>query len=226
MILKNFVVFEGIDGSGTSTQISLLKEKFSHKNICFTAEPTGSPIGLFIRSILKGNLAVEPSTMAYLFATDRNEHVYGADGIVSKQKDGYAVVSDRYLFSSLAYQTPTCPPGLPQKLNEHFPLPEYLFYFDISPEQSLSRVKSRGETEIYETDAIQKQTEREYKNIIAHYKALCNEQGTEKTDTKIDTNVDSNTGTMHIIEIDATQDIQTIHKIIVKTLENMPMFKA
>lgn len=206
MILENFVVFEGIDGSGTSTQLSYLKEKYSQKKLFFTAEPTNSPIGLCIRNILKGDLVVSDSTMAYLFAADRNEHIYGQNGIIEKQKEGFTVFSDRYLFSSLAYQNPLCPIGLPQKLNENFPLPEYLFYFDIDPEDSLNRVKNRGETEIYETLAIQKQTAAEYKKILTFYK---------KTNYK----------SMKIIEIDAKKSIEEVHKKIMDSLQNLPIFK-
>lgn len=205
MILENFIVFEGIDGSGTSTQLALLKQNFIEKKLYFTAEPTNSPIGLFIRSILKGNIKVSPSTMAYLFASDRNEHIHGLDGVLAKQKEGFTVFSDRYLFSSLAYQNPICPKALPQKLNEDFPLPEYLFYFDIDPEKSLSRVFKRGETEIYENLAFQEQTRKEYKKIINWYKE---------------------NSRMKIIEIDASKSIDEVYAKIMDSLKNMPIFKA
>lgn len=205
MILDNFIVFEGIDGSGTSTQLSLIKERHPDKKLFFTAEPTNSPIGLFIRSILKGELEIAPSTMAYLFASDRNEHLYGREGILAQKENGFIVFSDRYLFSSLAYQNPICPEGLPEKLNENFPLPEYLFYFDIEPEESLSRVHMRGETEIYETLSIQKQTQAEYKKILSAYK-------------------EKNIPGMHIVEIDASKPIEVVYQKIMDTLVNLPIY--
>lgn len=204
MILKNFIVFEGIDGSGTSTQLALLAQNHPEKKLFFTAEPTNSPIGLFIRNILKGNIKVAPSTMAYLFASDRNEHVHGSDGIIAKQKEGFTVFSDRYLFSSLAYQNPQCPPGLPQTVNKDFPLPEYVFYFDIDPNLSLSRVLHRGETEIYENIEKQKQTQAEYKKIFEWYK--------KNTD-------------IQIIELDAQKTIEEVYAKIMEHLKNIPIFK-
>ena len=77
MILKNFIVFEGIDGAGTSTQLNILKEKLENKNVFFTVEPTDLPSGKFLRTILSGSVKVAPSTAAYLFASDRNEHLFG-----------------------------------------------------------------------------------------------------------------------------------------------------
>ncbi|MBO5401170.1 MAG: dTMP kinase, partial [Spirochaetaceae bacterium] len=62
MILKNFVVFEGIDGAGTSTQLKILKDKLQNKNVFFTVEPTELPTGKFLRTILSGNVKVAPTT--------------------------------------------------------------------------------------------------------------------------------------------------------------------
>ncbi len=73
MILNNFVVFEGIDGAGTSTQMRLLAERDSGKKIAFTAEPTERPTGKFLRQILAGKEKVSAQTAAYLLPrTGRN----------------------------------------------------------------------------------------------------------------------------------------------------------
>ena len=150
MVLKNFIVFEGIDGSGTSTQIKKLVE--SNPNVFIaTAEPTTNETGKFLRRMLCGEFSVDEKTASYLFAADRCEHIFGKDGIESLIKNGKTVVSDRYFFSSLAYQSVSCGKDLPRLLNSPFPLPEYLFYFKIDPEISLKRVDSRnGQKEIYE----------------------------------------------------------------------------
>lgn len=178
MVLQNFIVFEGIDGAGTSTQINILKNNPEAKKFLFTAEPTPAPTGIFLRSMLKGSIKISNETAAYLFAADRNEHVNGAmcldgsnlaTGIRKACADGYTVVSDRYLFSSLAYQSIDCPPELPRMLNSLFPLPELLFYFDIKPADSLRRVDSRGEREIYEKLDFLERTEAQYRKIIAEY---------------------------------------------------------
>ena len=77
-ILENFIVLEGLDGSGTTTQLEMLEERFKTLTIPFfsTFEPTKSGTGELIREILKGKKKVHPDTIAFLFAADRNEHLH------------------------------------------------------------------------------------------------------------------------------------------------------
>ncbi len=175
MTIKGFVVFEGIDGAGTTTQLKKLKEKFGRDEIFITAEPTSSETGLFLRKMLRGEFTVDRRTSAYLFAADRCEHVYGKDGIIENAEKGRIVASDRYFFSSLAYQGSDGEDDLPSLLNSPFPLPELLFFFRIRPEVSLKRVMDRGgNLEIYEKIDFQKKTAENFERIIADY------DGTEK----------------------------------------------
>lgn len=200
MILNNFVVFEGIDGAGTSTQMRLLAERDSGKKIAFTAEPTERTTGKFLRQILAGNEKVAPQTAAYLFAADRAEHLWGQGGIVDQTKNGLTVVSDRYLFSNLAYQGVTCGEDLPKTLNSPFPLPQLLFFFDISAQKSLERVEKRGEAkEIYENEKFLNDTASRYRAIIDQYKKL------------------ENSG-MRIVELDATLPKEKISDLIWKEI--------
>ena len=200
MILKNFIVFEGIDGSGTSTQIKRLAERFSKDEVFVTAEPTSGETGKFLRKMLKGDFQVDEKTAAFLFAADRCEHIFGKDGIISQTEKVKTVISDRYFFSSLAYQSVSCGKELPELLNSVFPLPEILFYFKINPEISISRVNSRGETkEIYEKISFQKKTAELYDSIINEYKNR------------------KNSG-MKIVEVDAAKSIEEISDFIWKNL--------
>ena len=200
MILEKFVVFEGIDGAGTSTQIKMLKERSQGKKIAFTAEPTKNSTGKFLRQILSGSEKVSPQTAAYLFAADRAEHLWGEGGIVDQTKNGLTVVSDRYLFSNLAYQGVTCGEDLPKLLNSPFPLPQLLLFFDISAQKSLERVEKRGEAkEIYESVDFLKNTAIRYRNIISEYKKIAD-------------------GKMRIIEIDATLSKEKISDLIWKEI--------
>lgn len=200
MILNNFVVFEGIDGAGTSTQMRLLAERDSGKKIAFTAEPTERPTGKFLRQILAGKEKVSAQTAAYLFAADRAEHLWGQGGIVDQTKNGLTVVSDRYLFSNLAYQGVTCGEDLPKTLNSPFPLPQLLFFFDISAQKSLERVEKRGEAkEIYENEKFLNDTASRYRAIIDQYKKL------------------ENSG-MRIVELDATLSKEKISDLIWKEI--------
>lgn len=200
MILEKFVVFEGIDGAGTSTQIKMLRERDADKKIFFTAEPTERPTGKFLRQILGGKEKTSPQTTAYLFAADRAEHLWGEGGIVDQTKNGLTVVSDRYIFSNLAYQGVTCGEDLPKMLNSPFPLPQLLFFFDISAQKSLERVEKRGEAkEIYENQKFLEDTAARYRAVIDQYKKLA----------------DSG---MKIVELDATLPKEKISDLIWKEI--------
>lgn len=201
MILQNFIVLEGIDGAGTSTQLKKLQEKLSENQAFFTAEPVEtSETGRFLRRVLKGEVPVHPGTAAFLFAADRNEHLYGKDGIVEKDASGMLCFSDRYLFSSLAYQSATCGEELPRLLNSTFPLPRILFFFRIDPKVSLARITGRGVTEIYEKEDFLRKTEAEYEKVVASFKK------------------DSESG-MKVVEIDASQSPDEVFEVIWKTLQ-------
>lgn len=172
MILKRFVVFEGIDGAGTSTQIEILKKNPLADNFFFTAEPSDGATGKFLREMLAGKATVSPEAAAYLFAADRAEHLWGAGGITEQTESGKIVVCDRYIFSSLAYQGATCGETLPKTINSPFPLPEILFFFGIGAEDSLARIERRGQKrEIYESRDMLTKTARRYEKIISEYKS-------------------------------------------------------
>ena len=202
MILKNFIVFEGIDGAGTSTQIKKLIDRNTSRFVA-TAEPTSLETGKFLRRMLAGEFPVDEKTNAYLFAADRCEHIFGKGGVKELCDSGKIVVSDRYFFSSMAYQSVSCGEELPRLLNSQFPLPEYLFYFVINPEISLGRVTARGEKkEIYETIEKQKKIAAQYEKVISEYEKSAAESG------------------MKIIRIDAEKDIGTISEEIWENLKN------
>ena len=166
--LKNFVVFEGIDGSGTTTQLAMLSQVLAVKGILFrtTAEPTSRPEGQLIRRILRGEIDADPGTVAYLFATDRHQHLHGSDGILPAIHEGAFVFCDRYILSSLAYQGITCGEDLPLHLNSRFPRPGLTIYFRIDPEQSMERVLRRESLEIYEKLHMQQLVSAAYDRIV------------------------------------------------------------
>lgn len=209
MVLENFIVFEGIDGAGTSTQMKKLMDHPESSKIVLSAEPTTGETGKFLRKILAGNIHVDERTAAYLFAADRSEHLYGENGIISQIHSGKLAVSDRYFFSSLAYQSVSCGRDIPRILNSIFPLPQILFYFRINPEISLQRVINRGEkTEIYENIDFQKKTAALYDTVMAEY------DNTPLAET------------MKIVTLDASAPIEKTSEIIWSYVKNMPIFKA
>jgi dTMP kinase len=169
-ILRNFAVLEGTDGSGTSTQMELLKRRFrlpaapgavpdrapgggaggGRPPLYPTAEPTNGELGRLIRRALRGELPLLPETLARLFAADRGEHLYGREGIVRRAEGGELVVCDRYIPSSLVYQGLECGEELPRLLNSPFPAPELILFFDLDPHIAAERIRERKERDIYE----------------------------------------------------------------------------
>ena len=133
---------------------------------------------------------------------DRCEHLYGKDGIIEHTQNGEIVVCDRYLFSNLAYQSSECGSSLPEELNKSFPLPQIVFYFDISPDISINRITGRGVTEIYEKKEFLEKTRANYIRIMKEYE--------DKT---------------KIIYLDATESIESISEKIWSAIENLPMIK-
>ena len=197
--IKNFIVLEGLDGCGTTTQTALLAEKLEKAGIpsVSTNEPTNLSIGRFIRSVLQKKKSVDPFTLALLFSADRNEHVYGKNGIAEHTEAGKMVICDRYLFSSLAYQSLFMDYETVAELNRYYPLPEYLFYIDLSPEECQERMAARGEeAELFERLELQRKIEANYKKTLALL------SGSE----------------MKTIIIDGRSPIQEIHRQICKVL--------
>lgn len=161
MILKNFIVIEGLDGSGTTTQLKELSRNL--ENSYSTFEPTDGHIGKLIKRVLKKEISVEPMTLAYLFSADRNEHLYCPNGIAQRCKNGQIVISDRYLFSSLAYQSLYSDFNDILLLNDKFPLPEVVFFINTDPSLCLQRIQKRNQDkEIFDDLEIQK-------NVLKNY---------------------------------------------------------
>jgi len=188
MILANFAVIEGCDGSGTTTQLKLLVKNFEknknretvsltgvnsgkiYPSLYATNEPTQGHIGLLIRRILKGEIPAEKETIARLFAADRGEHIHAPGGIAERCARGELVVSDRYTPSSLVYQGLECGRELPETLNSAFPHPELLIYLDLDSEAAIKRIgKRKEEQEIYEDLEFQKKVRAAYLDILPFY---------------------------------------------------------
>jgi dTMP kinase len=179
-VIPSFVVFEGGDGSGTSTQLDLLRRRFAAPPeggesrgglpiLHGTFEPTGGPVGALIREALGGRLSLRPETLARLFSADREEHLFGRDGIVERCGRGELVVCDRYVLSSLVYQSITCGEELPLLLNRDFPRPELLLYFDLDPDIALQRMENRREREIFEYRDFQVKVRERYRDLLPRY---------------------------------------------------------
>jgi dTMP kinase len=204
-ILANFIVFEGGDGSGTSTQAALLagrlREERPNLPVYSTCEPTDSPIGSHIRRILSGEVKAAHTTLAYLFAADRNEHLYGEDGIVSRCKRGELVISDRYTPSSIAYQGAECRMPLPRRLNREFPQPALLVYLDTPPKVALKRISDRKNFDIYENIWFQEKVYKLYKRAVF----MARQEGTR------------------VVELSGEKDAGALANIVWDAVKKMPI---
>jgi dTMP kinase len=181
-MLQNFVIFEGGDGSGTTTQLEFLRRRFSRDEgdqagkspaafpaLFTTAEPSAGPVGLLIRSALKGEIKLRGETLARLFAADRGEHLHGSGGILDRVGRGELVVSDRYVPSSLVYQGLECGEDLPRALNAAFPVPELILFFDLDPAVASERIKNRPAREIYEYLDFQIRVRERYRALLPEF---------------------------------------------------------
>ena len=140
-----FICVEGLDGCGKTTQAKILVKKLQKigYNAVYTAEPSRGKIGRFIkRYCLHGGKRVSSIVEALLFAADRYEHV--ETEIIPALKDGKIVVSDRYMYSSLAYQGAV---GLSldwiRKINEHAVTPNLAIFIDVEPDTVIKRLKPK-----------------------------------------------------------------------------------
>jgi len=140
-----FIVFEGIDGSGTTTISKLISKEINSE---WDKEPTDSEIGIIIRGILSEHKPINPITLLQLFIADRANH---QDKINKFLKSGKSIVLDRYIPSTLAYQGITFEINDLYNLNKNFIKPDIVFYLDISPEVGMERKKKqKGTLELYE----------------------------------------------------------------------------
>lgn len=154
------IALEGIDGSGKSTQAAYLCGRLEKEGIrCYrTMEPTDSPIGALIRQILRGEMKTDNRVIAGLFVADRLDHLLNAEnGIASKVEAGMTVVSDRYYFSSYAYNSVDMPMDWVIQANEpssRILRPALNVFIDIEPDAALERIaKNRVRQELFETKA-------------------------------------------------------------------------
>ena len=152
-----FIVFEGIDGSGKSTQIELLKKRLEEEGIpvYLTREPTDGPYGAMLHTIMTGRLDACPETIAALYVADRMDHIKNArNGLLQKIEDGITVISDRYYFSSYAYQGAHMSMDYTIMANSicaQALRPDVNLFLDLEPEVSFRRIsENRTDFEIYE----------------------------------------------------------------------------
>lgn len=152
-----FIAFEGIDGSGKSTQIQLLSNRLREKGVyCYTTmEPTDSPIGSLIHQIMTGRIKTDNKVIAGLFVADRLDHLLNdVNGILAKIQEGTTVITDRYYFSSYAYHSVDMPMEWVIQANaqsKEILQPTVTIFIDVNPDTAIERIaKNRFHQELFE----------------------------------------------------------------------------
>lgn len=155
-----FIVFEGLDGSGKSTQIALLARRLRElgRKVSCTAEPTDSATGGLIRDTLNGDFRRTAAELGALFLTDRIAHnVNPARGIQKLLREGWDVICDRYYYSSFAYQGLSTDLNWVMEMNLNCPeiaKPDLCLFLDVDYRRCKDRLdRDRASLEIFERDA-------------------------------------------------------------------------
>jgi dTMP kinase len=177
-----FIVLEGIDGAGTTTQTARLVERLRSEGknaVKVTREPSDGPIGSLVRQVLTGRIVIPGgrapgwATMALLFAADRMDHVESE--IEPFLGEGGIVVSDRYDASSLAYQSVSSGRGGEKavewirELNKHALRPDLTIVLDLPSDLAAVRRKVRGEpAQLYEQNEVQRALAEFYRDLARH----------------------------------------------------------
>ena len=166
------IAFEGVDGSGKTTQVARLADALRARgmDVVTTREPTDGPFGRRIRAMATSGERPPPHEELRWFIEDRREHV--KETIAPALARGAVVVTDRYFLSTVAYQGARGhePEELLARSEAEFPLPDLVLLLEIPPAGGLERVRSRGAAEpafeqreyLEEVAAIFRSVERDY----------------------------------------------------------------
>ncbi len=166
-----FIVVEGLDGSGQSTQVEKLAGGLRKNKIKthVTKEPTNNLIGGLIRGQLQEDWKSTPECLQLLFAADRAHHL--EKDVKPYLEKGITVISDRYFFSSMAFGSLEIDDwGWLKDINKRFMLPDITFYLQVSPKTCIKRIsENRFSFELFEKEKKLKAIGESYKRIAKEY---------------------------------------------------------
>ncbi len=202
-----FIVFEGLDGAGTTTQAAKLQALFTRKGTpsFLTNEPTPDPVGAFIRRLLTASERAGDGSpyrpgervMGLLFAADRLAH---SALIEARRRAGEHVVCDRYIFSSMAYQTldPAIRAEWVLDVNQGCAAPDVTLFLAVPVDVCLERLAARrGDTTIYENRSHLETIARNYEKLMPQYEASFG----------------------NVVRIDGTMAVDDVHAAVVEAIE-------
>jgi dTMP kinase len=177
-----FIVIEGVDGAGTTTQVAQLGAALRGRlAVRETREPTVGPVGVLLRLALTGRLVTPgPSgaqapgwkTLALMFAADRLDHIEVE--IAPLLDEGVCVVSDRYYHSSVAYQSRSAgadPDAIAwiRSINSYALRPDLTIVLDVSAQVAAQRRRQRGNVELFDDDTLQANLVEFYARLERHF---------------------------------------------------------
>lgn len=209
--MSAFIVIEGLDGAGTTTQSRRLVEALrENAEAVLSREPSDGPIGTLIRQMLSmrvvapthdGFKPVNRESLALLFAADRLDHV---DSLIEPALErGAYVISDRYYHSSLAYQGDIDESDdfdfeWVRTLNERARVPDLTVFLEAPVELCLERMAERATRDIYESRQKLERLAARYDQVMS---ALADHE--------------------HIVRLDASESIESLHATILEHVRNL-----
>lgn len=200
-----FIVVEGLDGSGKTTQAHLISEELQKQGtaVVLTKEPTAtSSVAQKIADALAKKIKKEPKELQQLFTQDRKEHVEKT--ILPNLREGKTVISDRYAFSTFAYGGLSTDIEWLKEINNDFPLPDLTLFIDVEPKECLQRIGGRGkDIELFEEEKKLEQIRTNYLEVL---KSSAIRQPAEATNFKL---------------IDGSGTIEETHKQVMQHLSGM-----
>ncbi|HEY2748709.1 MAG TPA: dTMP kinase [Polyangia bacterium] len=166
--MNKLIAIEGIDGAGTTTQCERLARHF---DLHLTREPSDRPIGRLLRGILRHEIDVQDEkAVALLFAADRLDHLGGE--IILKLHER-SVITDRYVMSSIVYQSLAVDRGFVAAINQHARPADLTILVDVDVAVAESRRQGRGgPSERYDRRATQERLAAAYRTEAQHHGAV------------------------------------------------------
>lgn len=161
-----FIAFEGLDGSGSSTQVDLLARNINRvgRVAITTKEPTNNLIGGLIRGVLTKQWTISAEGLQLLYAADRSHHL--KHEIIPNLEKGNIVISDRYAFSSIAFGSIGADKEWLKEINKYFILPDITFFIKVSPKVCIDRIGKRGKNfELFEEEKKLEKTLKTYNEL-------------------------------------------------------------
>lgn len=179
-----FIVLDGPDGSGTTTQCEFLSKYLENEGFStvLTREPTEGPVGKYIRQVLAGEHHLSPDAIQLLFCADRAQHV--SDVVLPALEQGSIVICDRYVPSTIIYGEATgVDPVWLEKVNATFPNPDLLLFAMPPIETCLERISRRADKEIFEEDSLARKVYNGYTDFAQKRNIECIDTSQDKQES-------------------------------------------